>query len=90
MSRRTRGLFLTACSTVGWTVLKGDVKAAFLQGQESEEQRQIFAKPVKELNEKLGGNEKSFSSDNQSLLWTSKRACPMVPVRIRDNATGWF
>ena len=60
MSRRTRGLFLTACSTVGWTVLKGDVKAAFLQGQESEEQRQIFAKPVKELNEKLGGNEKSL------------------------------
>lgn len=60
MSRRTRGLVLTACSTVGWTVLKGDVKAAFLQGQESEEQRQIFAKPVKELNEKLGGNEHSL------------------------------
>ncbi len=60
MSRRTRGLVLTACSTVGWTVLKGDVKAAFLQGQESEEQRQIFAKPVKELNERLGGSEKSL------------------------------
>ena len=55
MSRRTRGLFLTACAHFGWTALKGDVKAAFLQGMESEEQREIFAKPVDELFEALGG-----------------------------------
>ena len=55
MSRRTRGLFLTACSTKGWTALKGDVKAAFLQGLESEQDGEVFARPVRELNEKLGG-----------------------------------
>ena len=59
MSRRTRGLFLTASSSLGWTVLKGDVRAAFLQGRESETERQVFAKPVRELSEMLGGDEKS-------------------------------
>ena len=59
MSRRTRGLFLTASSSLGWTVLKGDIRAAFLQGRESETERQVFAKPVRELSEMLGGDEKS-------------------------------
>ena len=60
MSRRTRGLFLTACATLGWTALKGDVRAAFLQGLESEKERAIFAKRVKELAEKLGGEEGDY------------------------------
>ena len=60
MSRRTRGLFLTACSLHGWTALKGDVKAAFLQGQESEEERAVFTKPVIELSKALGGDENSY------------------------------
>ena len=55
MSRRTRGLFLTACAYFGGTALKGDVRAAFLQGKESELERELFAKPVKELCESLGG-----------------------------------
>lgn len=59
MSRRTRGLYLTACCAKSWTILKGDVKAAFLQGRESEESREVFAKPVRELAEMLGGNEHS-------------------------------
>ena len=57
MSRRTRGLFLTMCSLHGWDALKGDVRAAFLQGMESEEERMIFSKPVRELAEALGGKE---------------------------------
>ena len=60
MTRRTRGLFLTACSLRGWTALKGDVRAAFLQGLESEEQRSIFAKPVVELAKQLGGDANSY------------------------------
>ena len=60
MSRRTRGLFLTICGIQGWTALKGDVKAAFLQSKESEEERQIFSKPVSELNERLGGGPNSL------------------------------
>ena len=59
MSRRTRNLFLLAASMRGWTALKGDVKAAFLQGRESEEQRRIFTKPVVELSCALGGDERS-------------------------------
>ncbi len=57
MSRRTRGLFLTMCSLHGWDALQGDVSAAFLQGMESEEERMIFSKPVRELAEALGGKE---------------------------------
>lgn len=55
MSRRTRGLFLTAVAHRGWCSVKGDVRAAFLQGLESEKEREIFAKPVRELSEHLGG-----------------------------------
>ena len=60
MSRRTRGLFLTACAIRKWTALKGDVRGAFLQGQESEKERGLFAKPVKELLEALGGTEGQY------------------------------
>lgn len=60
MTRRTRGLFLTACSFKGWTALKGDVRAAFLQGLESEEERSIFARPVIELAKHLGGDANSY------------------------------
>ena len=60
MSRRTRGLFLTMCSLKGWTALKGDIKAAFLQGRESEASRNLYTKPVVELSRALGGNEHSM------------------------------
>ena len=60
MSRRSRSLFLTACALFGWTVLKGDVKGAFLQGRASEEEREVFTKPVIELSRALGGNEHSI------------------------------
>ena len=64
MTRRTRGLFLTKCALHGWSALKGDVKAAFLQGLESEADRQIFAAPVGELVSALGGS----PSDNVQIL----------------------
>ena len=60
MTRRTRGLFLTMCSFKNWSALKGDVRAAFLQGEASEMDREIFAHPVKELSEALGGDESSY------------------------------
>ena len=60
MSRRTRGLVLTAAACRGWTVLKGDVRAAFLQGDESETERMVYAKPVVELAESLGGHAGSY------------------------------
>ena len=59
MTRRTRGLFLTYCSLMQWTILKGDVRAAFLQGRESERERKVFAQPVEELAEALGGSKHS-------------------------------
>ena len=60
MSRRTRGLFLTACACRRWQALKGDVKGAFLQGLESETERKVYAKPVIELAERLGGDKYSY------------------------------
>ena len=60
MSRRTRGLFLTTCAHRGWCTVKGDVRAAFLQGLESEKEREIFARPVRELSKQLGGGPNDY------------------------------
>ena len=46
MSRRTRQICLQYSSVRHWLSLKADVKAAFLQGDASEEARQLFARPV--------------------------------------------
>jgi hypothetical protein len=54
MSRRTRQLALQFSSVKGWRTLKADVKAAFLQGTASEQQRNLFAIPVPELASALG------------------------------------
>eukprot|EP00435_Cladocopium_sp_Y103_P009291 s2999_g2.t1 len=78
MTRRTRGLFLTKCAISGWTALKGDVKAAFLQGLESETEREIFAAPVEELTAALGGK----PSDNVQLL----KAC----YGLANAPAQWF
>ena len=48
---------LTYTCTKSWRVLKGDVTAAFLQGDAVEEGRQVYAKPVKELAQALGAPE---------------------------------
>ena len=48
MSRRTRQVCLQQSSVRHWRALKA-VKAAFLQGDASEEARQLFARPVPEL-----------------------------------------
>ena len=60
MSRRSRGLFLTACACRKWQALKGDVRGAFLQGLESETERLVYAKPVIELARELGGDQHSL------------------------------
>lgn len=57
MSRRSRQLLLTYSCTKSWRLLKGDVTAAFLQGDSVEEGRQVYAKPVKELAQALGAPE---------------------------------
>lgn len=57
MSRRSRQLLLTYSCTKAWRVLKGDIKAAFLQGDAVEENRMIYAWPVKELSKALGAPE---------------------------------
>ncbi|CAE8626358.1 unnamed protein product [Polarella glacialis] len=53
MTRRTRQLLLSLAATKGWTVLKADAKTAFLQGQASQLDREVFARPVPELAEAL-------------------------------------
>jgi hypothetical protein len=51
MTRLTRQLLLTHAAVRRWSALKDDVKGAFLQGQGSEEKRQVYAWPVEELAE---------------------------------------
>ncbi|CAE7927690.1 ubiB [Symbiodinium sp. KB8] len=54
MSRRTRQLFYLLTKVKGWQSLKGDVKAAFLQGNESQLARGIYAQAPPELARRLG------------------------------------
>ena len=54
MSRRTRQAVLQYKCCRKWRALKGDVRAAFLQGASSEEDRKLFAKPVPELACEMG------------------------------------
>ena len=49
MCRRTRQLVLQFAAQKGWKCLKGDIKSAFLQGPASQEARNLYAVPVKEL-----------------------------------------
>ena len=49
MSRRTRQVALQMSSVKCWRTLKADVKAAFLQGNPTEADRQLFVRPVPEL-----------------------------------------
>ncbi|CAJ1422108.1 unnamed protein product [Effrenium voratum] len=54
MSRRTRQLLLQFKVCRSWRALKGDVKAAFLQGSASEAGRSLFARPLPELSRAMG------------------------------------
>ena len=54
MSRRTRQLVLQYAAQRGWQTMKGDIKAAFLQGPASQVERKIYAMPVPELARALG------------------------------------
>ena len=88
MSRRTRSLFLTKSALHQWCVLKGDVRAAFLQGRESETERRIFAKRVVELSCALGGTASEMR--RYSMLWAGQCSGWMVFVCISNNEGGWI
>lgn len=53
LTRRSRQLLLQIASHKGWGLVKGDAKAALLQGGESQLRRQIFGMPVEELREAM-------------------------------------
>ena len=53
LSRRGRQLLLQAGVHRHWQMLKADAKTAFLQGHASQQSRQIFGMPVKELQEAM-------------------------------------
>ena len=54
ISRRGRMLFYAACARYGFSVEKGDVVGAFLQGTASEEHRHVFGLPPPELLQAMG------------------------------------
>ncbi|CAE7337278.1 unnamed protein product [Symbiodinium sp. KB8] len=53
MTRRTRQLVYVLARLKGWRTMKADVKAAFLQGEGSQQQREIFAMPPSELSDAM-------------------------------------
>ena len=52
MSKGTRQMFLTLCAAYHFTVEKGDISGAFLQGREVKDE--IFVEPHKEITEAMG------------------------------------
>ena len=54
MHKRTRTMMMQAAVQNQWKVLKGDVKAAFLQGKEFSDKEQRYALPPPELAKALG------------------------------------
>ena len=51
-SRRARQVFFSLSASLGYCVYEGDVKNAFLQGKDYEEE--LFGEPVEELRRALG------------------------------------
>ena len=54
MSRTTRQLFLQSCANKGFTVEKGDISGAFLQGDDFGPEREMVCEPLPEICEALG------------------------------------
>lgn len=54
LTRRSRQLLLQASTHKGWGLVKGDAKAAFLQGGNTQLRRSIFGMPVEELRVAMG------------------------------------
>ena len=53
-SRRARNIFNQKVANSGYYLRKGDVKAAFLQGNDTQKHRNVCIEPVPELAEKFG------------------------------------
>ena len=85
MSRRTRSLFLTAAVTKGWAVLKGDVKAAFLQGLETETERELYARPVEEEAIALGGDKYSTVQTAKACYGLANAPAAQWHVSVADT-----
>ena len=49
LALRTRMIIFTLAAAAEWTLFKGDIKTAFLQGDKDEIQRQVFGAPPPEL-----------------------------------------
>merc|ERR1712110_972645 len=52
-SRRARNTFFALTASLGFRLRKGDVTAAFLQGDHSELERDVLCEPVRELSTAL-------------------------------------
>ena len=53
MNRTTRQLFLQASANMGFSISKGDISSAFLQGDAFGEDRPMYCEPLKEICEAL-------------------------------------
>ena len=71
-----------------WRALKGDVKAAFLQGSASEAGRSFFARPLPELSRAMGLKE-GVCADHEELLWSYNSTSFLVRRRGRHSGESW-
>ncbi|CAE6916941.1 RE1 [Symbiodinium sp. CCMP2592] len=78
MSRTTRQLFLQSCANKGFTVEKGDISGAFLQGGDFGPERVMACEPLPEICAALGVPE-------QSTMLLTKAAYGLVEAPIQ-----WF
>ena len=78
MSRTTRQLFLQSCANKGFSVEKGDISGAFLQGDEFGSDRMMACEPLPEICAALG-------VPAQSTMLLTKAAYGLVEAPIQ-----WF
>ena len=100
MSRRTRQLFYLLTKIKGWKSLKGDVKAAFLQGNESQVARGIYARAPPELAARLGVppwaaiqlQKAAYGLVNAPAEWYRTVNAELIKIgfeRMRTEPCGW-
>ena len=61
LTRRGRQVMLQLCAHRHWQLLKADAKAAFLQGNSTQQQKNLFGMPVEELRVAMGLEHKQAS-----------------------------
>ena len=89
LATSSRNMILAIASTNQWQIEVGDIKTAFLNGDKTEEVRQIFADPPPEVRARLGMKDNEFLRVLEAIYgllhapkaWAEKLSQELVKMR---------